>query len=62
MDSFTVTGEHVKLFQWININENIYGGFPTVDLKRPFGNSDVYRDMVDITDHENIEDGVIFLE
>lgn len=62
MVSFTVTGEHVKLFQWININENIYGGFPTVDPKRPFGISDVYRGMVDILDHESIEDGVIFLE
>lgn len=45
MVSFTVTGEHVKLFRRLNINENIYGGFPTVDPKRPFGNSDVYRGM-----------------
>lgn len=43
----------------ININGNIHGGFPTVDPKRPFGNSDVYRDMAEILDHENIEDGEI---
>lgn len=59
MASFMVTGEHIKLLQRLNINENIHGGFPTVDPKRPFGNSDVYRDMAEILDHENTEDGEI---
>lgn len=59
MTRFTVTGDHIKLLQRLNISENIHNGFPTVDPKRPFGNSDVYRDMAEILDHENTEDGEI---
>lgn len=42
MKSFTVTEDHMKLlpklgFDW---NSDMYDGAPTVDIKRPYGNSD----------------------
>jgi hypothetical protein len=47
---FDVTPEHVALLPKLNIGWNgaAYHGAPGVDIKRPYGNSDVVRDIVEI--------------
>ncbi len=48
-DSFTINADHLKLLKYLNISWNDYEfGAPTVDCKRPYGNSSVIDDMVDI--------------
>ena len=53
MKKFTVTKNHIKLLQsfYIGWNDCEFGA-PSIDPKRPFGNSNVYRDMADILGFE----------
>jgi len=47
--TFTVTDDHLKLVKRFNIgwNDDEFGS-PSVDCKKPFGNSSVYEDMAEI--------------
>lgn len=46
---FTLTEEHVKLFRRIQIGwQYCETGAPEVDPKRPYGNSDVASDVIEI--------------
>lgn len=65
---FRITKEHLALvhrmyFDW---NDNAYDGAPAVGLKRPYGNSDVTADVLEIVGHVNgmtdldIQDKAVF--
>jgi hypothetical protein len=62
MTIFTITNNHLKLLKHIHISWNSCEfGAPTVDCKRPYGNSDVYCDIarilnIPIPDFDNDED------
>lgn len=47
---FVLTEEHLKLLQrmFVEWNDEAYDGAPQIDLKRPYGNSDVVGDVVEI--------------
>jgi len=40
---FTLTEAHIKLLR--RLNTDWYEDTPSIDAKRPYGNSDVYRDI-----------------
>jgi hypothetical protein len=48
---FTVTGEHLRLLRraYVFWDEAEFGA-PSIDPKRPYGNSNVYRDIAEILD------------
>lgn len=49
MDKFTILPEHIKLLKEANIGWNdCEFGAPSIDCKRPFGNSDVFTDIAKI--------------
>lgn len=59
---FTVTDEHLALLRRMFIDHNDYLelGAPSVNAKRPYGNSGIYGDLVEILDiqpEEIDEDG-----
>ena len=58
---FTVTGDHLLLMKELEMDWNdIEFGAPTVNPKRPYGNTDVCKDMLKILDWEisvSINDG-----
>ncbi len=46
MKRFTVTEDHLKLLRSANVGwDGCEFGAPAIDCKRPYGNSDVYKDM-----------------
>lgn len=45
MASFTVTENHLKLIRQLEFENDGSCGAPSIDYKRPYGNSDVYRDI-----------------
>jgi hypothetical protein len=49
---FTVTGEHLRLLRraYVSWEEGEFLGAPSIDSKRPYGNSDIYRDIAEILD------------
>lgn len=50
---FTVTQDHISLIQHMYVGwDDAEFGAPGIDPKRPYGNSDVYRDI-----HEILTDG-----
>ena len=55
---FTVTNDHIKLIEKFNVGnwDNSEFGAPTIDPKRPYGNSDVVGDVCDILGWENSEE------
>ena len=57
MRTFEVTREHLKLLQnmWVRWDDCEYGA-PAIDSKRPYGNSDVETDIVEILGWEYEED------
>lgn len=60
---FTIKEEHLKLLRRLQIDEVDF----RIDQKRPFGNSDVYKDVVDILEwkvnyDENSQMGVEWVE
>lgn len=50
MAEFTLTQDHIALMGKFHIRweDFAYDGAPAVDIKRPFGNSDVIEDVVEI--------------
>ena len=47
--TFTISPEHLKLLKHVCIDwDNCEFGAPCINPKRPYGNSDVYNDMLDI--------------
>lgn len=50
MPKFTLTEDHIKLIRssYVNWNDDAYDGAPMVDIKRPYGNSDVVGDVYEI--------------
>lgn len=58
---FTITGDHLLLMKELAVSwSDIEFGAPCIDPKRPYGNSDVYRDMIKILDWKisvSINDG-----
>lgn len=53
---FTVTEQHVKLLKRAYVSwEDCEFGAPSIDCKRPYGNSDVIGDMIEIL---GIEDAI----
>ena len=48
-EQFTVTANHIKLLQRAYVSwEDYEFGAPSIDCQRPYGNSDVLRDIVEI--------------
>jgi hypothetical protein len=49
VEKFTIKTQHIKLLKRLNVtwNDSEYGA-PTVDPKRPYGNSDVITDIIEI--------------
>ena len=50
-DEFTVTEQHLKLLSYAYVDWNdLEFGAPSIDCKRPYGNSDVLRDIAERLD------------
>jgi hypothetical protein len=45
---FLLKEEHIKLLKgmYVGFNTDMYDGAPAVDIKRPYGNKDIYPDMI----------------
>lgn len=58
MTEFVVTEDHLKLAQrmYWDWDDGAYDGAPAVGLKRPYGNSDVIGDVVEILDLPTVKD------
>lgn len=58
MERFTLTNEHLLLIQRMSVHfdDSAYDGAPTVNIKRPYGNSDVMNDVAEIIGIEKAED------
>lgn len=60
--SFTLTEDHIKLLQraYIYFDDCAYDGAPAVNIKRPYGNSDVAGDVHEIltgnSEYEELSD------
>lgn len=56
-ETFVLRPEHIKLLKRTYWSWNYCEfGAPTVDPKRPYGNSDVFEDMIEILELENAYD------
>lgn len=57
---FTVTENHIKLLErtYVGWMDYAYDGAPGVNPKRPFGNSDVMRDVYEIIHDGKVPEGV----
>ena len=56
-EDFELKVEHIKLLREANINwDDCEFGAPCIDPKRPFGNSDVYGDIVNILGMPKVDD------
>jgi len=56
-NTFTITANHLKLLHQFNIHwEDCEYGAPSVDCKRPYGNSSVEEDIAEIIGLEMLED------
>lgn len=61
---FTLTEEHIKLLNrmYVEFYDHSYNGAPSINMKRPYGNSGVVSDIAEILDidlseyEENDED------
>jgi hypothetical protein len=52
-EEFEVTPEHIKLLKNASVRwEDCEFGAPAIDCKRPYGNSSVYEDMVEILEYD----------
>ena len=47
MKTFTITSTHLALLQgmYVGWNDMMYYGAPEIDVKRPYGNEDIHRDI-----------------
>ena len=59
MREFTIQPEHLKLLKAMNVvwNDCEFGA-PEIDPKRPYGNSGVHQDMIEILGLEEVKDGI----
>ena len=58
-NQFEVTPEHLALLQRFCVDwEDCEFGAPCIDCKRPYGNSDVHQDMLEIIGLKEIRSGV----
>lgn len=50
-DYFEINEDHLRLLRRMNFRweDDCYDGAPAVDCKRPYGNSDVWLDVAEIT-------------
>lgn len=56
---FEIKEEHLKLIKRMYVSwEDCEFGAPRIDCKRPYGNSDVYQDIIEILGLEEISEGV----
>ena len=56
MKKFTLTNDHIKLIRNMCVSwEDCEFGAPSIDCKRPYGNSDVVSDIAKILDIKPIE-------
>lgn len=58
MNRFTLTADHVKLIQRMHVywEDGAYDGAPSIDIKRPYGNSSVWQDVANIIGIQQVED------
>lgn len=55
---FYLTTKHIKLLQSMHVSwQNAEAGAPAIDPKRPYGNSDVARDVLEILGNKPDEEG-----
>jgi len=58
-ERFEIEPEHLKLIQRFYVGWNYCEfGAPEIDSKRPYGNSNVHRDMIKILGIEELKEGV----
>jgi hypothetical protein len=58
-ETFRVYPEHLKLLQRMCVEwDDCEFGAPAIDPKRPYGNSSVYQDMLEIFGLEEIKEGI----
>ena len=58
-ETFEIKPEHLKLLQKFMVGwSDCEFGAPEIDPKRPYGNSDVEQDMLEILGLQEIKDGV----
>jgi len=58
-ERFEIKSEHLKLIQRFYVDWNYCEfGAPEIDPKRPYGNSDVHRDMIKILGIEELKEGI----
>lgn len=56
---FNLRPEHLKLMSKFSVGWNdCEFGAPEIDPKRPYGNSDVYQDMIEILGFKELREGV----
>lgn len=54
---FEITEDHIKLLRAANVRwEDCEFGAPAIDCKRPYGNSSVYQDIIEICGFDIRED------
>ena len=57
--TFTIKSEHLKLLKHFCVGwDDCEFGAPEIDPKRPYGNSDVYQDMIEILGLKKIKEGI----
>lgn len=61
---FEIKPEHLKLLQQmvVDYDEECEFGAPIIDPKRPYGNSAVYQDMLEILGLKEIKEGIYEFE
>jgi len=58
-DKFEVKAEHLKLLQrFVVCWQDCEFGAPEIDPKRPYGNSDVHQDMLEVLGFEELKEGI----
>lgn len=62
-NEFEIRPEHLKLLQRMVVDwEDCEFGAPSIDCKRPYGNSDVHQDMLEILGLRELRKGVYEFE
>lgn len=58
MEYFTVLPEHLALIRRMNVEwcDDPYDGAPAVNIKRPYGNSDAWRDVAETLGYSPVKD------
>jgi len=58
-ETFKITDNHLKLLKRMIVDwDDCEFGAPCIDPKRPYGNSDVYQDMLEILGLKELKDGI----